>query len=145
MPGRASPTSPELSACEARRSGGLGGVIQSVWLLAAFPVAAFVVEACFGKGWLKQWPGPLAAAAIAASAIVSIGIFQEVRAGAERTIVPLYTFISVGDFHVNVSALVDPLSSAMLLVVTIISFLVHVYSIGYMAHDPGFWRVFTWL
>ena len=120
-------------------------MIQNVWLIPAFPLAAFLVNACFGKRWLKQWTGPLAAAAIAASAIVSIGIFQEVRAGAERTIVPLYTFISVGDFHVNVSALVDPLSSAMLLVVTIISFLVHVYSIGYMAHDHGFWRFFTWL
>src|SRR5258708_7547580 len=128
MPGRASPTSPELSACEARRSGGLGGVIQNVWLIPAFPLAAFLVNACFGKRWLKQWTGPLAAAAIAASAIVSIGIFQDVPAGAVRTVLPLV-----------------PLSWAMLLVGTIISFLVHVYSIGYMAHDHGFWRFFTWL
>src|SRR5258708_34133015 len=137
MPGRASPTSPELSACEARRSEGLGSVIHNVWLVPAFPLAAFLVNACFGKRWLKQWTGPLAAAAIAASAIVSIGIFLEVRAGAVRTIVPLYTFMSVGDFHVNVAALVDPLSSAMLLVATIISFLVHVYSIGYLSHAHG--------
>src|SRR5438132_6152279 len=97
-----------------------------------------------GRRWLKHWTGPIAAAAVGASAIVAIGIFLELRGGAGRAFVPLYTFSSVGDFHVNVSALVDPLSSAMLLVVTVISFLIHVYAIGYMAHDHGFWRFFSW-
>ena len=120
-------------------------MIQNIWLVPAFPLAAFLINALFGRRWLKQWTGPLASAAIAASAIVAIGVFLEVHAGAAPTTVPLYTFISTGDFHVNVAALVDPLSSAMLLVVTIVSFLVHVYSIGYMAHDHGFWRFFTWL
>src|SRR5712671_7585973 len=120
-------------------------MIQNVWLIPAFPLLAFLVNVAFGRRWLKHWSGPLAALAIAASAVMSIGVFLEVRAGHERTIVRLYEFISVGDFHVDVSALVDPLSSAMLLVVTIISFLVHVYSIGYMAHDHGFWRFFAWL
>ncbi|MHB8630734.1 MAG: NADH-quinone oxidoreductase subunit L [Candidatus Limnocylindria bacterium] len=120
-------------------------MIQDVWLVPAFPLAAFLVNALFGRRWLKRWTGPLASAAIAASAIVSVGVFFEVRSGVEQTVVPLYTFISVGEFHVNVAALVDPLSSVMLLVVTIVSFLVHVYSIGYMAHDRGFWRFFTWL
>jgi NADH-quinone oxidoreductase subunit L len=119
-------------------------VVQSVWLIPAFPLGAFLINVLFGRRWLKHWTGPLASAAIAASAIVAIGIFLEVRGGAERTIVPLYTFMSVGDFHVSVSALVDPLSSAMLLVVTVISFLIHVYAIGYMAHDHGFWRFFSW-
>ena len=119
-------------------------MIQSVWLIPAFPLAAFLVNALFGRRWLRRWTGPLASAAIAASAIIAVGIFLEVRGGAERTIVPLYTFMSVGDFRANVSALVDPLSSAMLLVVTVISFLIHVYAIGYMAHDRGFWRFFSW-
>ncbi len=120
-------------------------MIQNVWLIPTFPLAAFLVNALFGRRWLGKWTGPLASAAIAASALVSIAVFLEVRAGAERTIVPLYTFMSVGDLHVDVAALVDPLSSAMLLVVTIVSLLVHIYSIGYMAHDHGFWRFFTWL
>jgi len=120
-------------------------VIQNVWLIPAFPLIAFLVNVSFGRRWLKQWTGPLAAAAIGASAVMAIGVFLEVHAGHERTIVRLYEFIGVGDFHVDVAALVDPLSSAMLLVVTIVSFLVHVYSIGYMAHDRGFWRFFSWL
>ena len=119
-------------------------MIQDVWLVPAFPLAAFLVNVLFGRRWLRRWTGPIASAAIAASAIVAIGVFLDVRAGAERTIVPLYTFISVGDFHAEAAALVDPLSSAMLLVVTVISFLIHVYAIGYMAHDRGFWRFFSW-
>jgi NADH-quinone oxidoreductase subunit L len=119
-------------------------VIQNVWLIPAFPLTAFLINALFGRRWLKRWTGPLASAAIAASAIVAIGVFLEVHAGALRTTVPLYTFISVADFRVDVAALVDPLSSAMLLMVTVISFLIHVYAIGYMAHDHGFWRFFSW-
>jgi NADH-quinone oxidoreductase subunit L len=120
-------------------------VIQNVWLIPAFPLVAFLVNVSLGRRWLKQWTGPLAATAIGASAVMAIGVFLEVHGGHGRTIVRLYEFIGVGDFHVDVAALVDPLSSAMLLVVTIVSFLVHVYSIGYMAHDRGFWRFFSWL
>jgi len=119
-------------------------VIANAWLIPAFPLAAFLINVSFCRRWLKQWTGPLAAAAIGASAIVAIGIFFEVRAGAIRTVVPLYNFMTVGDFHIDVAALIDPLSTAMLLVVTIVSFLIHVYAIGYMAHDRGFWRFFSW-
>ena len=120
-------------------------MIQNVWLIPGFALLAFFINLSFGRRWLKHWTGPLAAIAIGASAVLSIGVFLEVHGGHERTIVKLYEFISVGDFHVDVAALVDPLSSAMLLVVTIVSLLVHIYSIGYMAHDHGFWRFFTWL
>src|SRR6266576_2234863 len=96
------------------------------------------------RRWLKQWTGPLASIAIGASAVLAIGIFFEVRPSTIRTVVPLYNFMTVGDFHVDVAALIDPLSTVMLLVVTIVSFLIHVYAIGYMAHDDGFWRFFSW-
>jgi NADH-quinone oxidoreductase subunit L len=119
-------------------------MIQNAWLIPAFPLAAFLLNVSLGRRWLKHWTGPLASVAIGASAIVAIGIFLEVRAGALRTVVPLYNFMTVGDFHIDVAALIDPLSTAMLLVVTIVSFLIHVYAIGYMAHDHGFWRFFSW-
>ena len=119
-------------------------MIANAWLIPAFPLAAFLINVSFGRRWLGRWTGPIATAAVGASAIVAIGIFLEVRAGALRTIVPLYNFMTVGDFHIDVAALIDPLSTAMLLVVTIVSFLIHVYAIGYMAHDRGFWRFFSW-
>src|SRR5881394_2035223 len=51
----------------------------------------------------------------------------------------------VGDFSANVGYLLDPLSAVMILVVTGVGFLIHVYSTGYMAHDAGFRRFFLYL
>ncbi|MBI3522247.1 MAG: NADH-quinone oxidoreductase subunit L [Chloroflexi bacterium] len=120
-------------------------MIALAWLIPLFPLAAFLINLCFGKRWLKHATGPIASAAIGLSALLSIAVFAEVLGGKTRTVVQLYEWIGVGDFRVDVAALVDPLSSVMLLVVTVVSFLVHVYSIGYMEHDDGFWRFFTWL
>jgi NADH-quinone oxidoreductase subunit L len=119
-------------------------MIANAWLIPGFPLAAFLINVSFGRRWLGRWTGTIATAAVGVSAIIAIGIFFEVRAGALRTVVPLYNFMTVGDFHIDVAALIDPLSTAMLLVVTIVSFFIHVYAIGYMAHDRGFWRFFSW-
>src|SRR2546428_531510 len=78
------------------------------------------------------------------SAAIAIGVFLEVLGGLERTTVSLYRWIAVGDFEVNVAALVDPLSSVMLLVVTVVGTLIFIFANGYMAHDHGFPRFFTW-
>jgi NADH-quinone oxidoreductase subunit L len=120
-------------------------VISLVWLIPAFPLAAFLVNGIFGKRWLGHWTGVIATAAVGLSALLSIGVFLEVLGGKAQTVVALYRWIGVGDFSINVSALIDPLSSVMLLVVTVVSFLIFVYSNGYMAHDAGFYRFFTWL
>ena len=120
-------------------------MIQNVWLIPAFPLAAFLINGLFGRRWLHKWTGIIASVAVGASALVAIGVFLEVLGGAERTTVTLYEWFGVGDFHINVAALIDPLSSVMLLVVTVVSFLIFVYSNGYMEHDHGFARFFTWL
>src|SRR5437868_6727460 len=120
-------------------------MIELVWLIPGFPLAAFLVNGLFGRRWLGHLTGVIASVAVGLSALVSIGVFLEVLGGKPQTVVPLYRWIAVGDFSINVSALVDPLSSTMLLVVTVVSFLIFVYSNGYMAHDAGFYRFFTWL
>jgi len=120
-------------------------VIALVWLVPAFPLAAFLVCGLFGRRWLRQATGWIASAAVGASAVVALGVLAEVMGGAERTVVPLYRWIAVGDFSVDVAALVDPLSAVMLVVVTVVSFLIFVYSNGYMAHDHGIHRFFAWL
>ncbi|MDQ2914363.1 MAG: NADH-quinone oxidoreductase subunit L [Chloroflexota bacterium] len=120
-------------------------MISLVWLIPAFPLAAFLVNGLFGRRWLGHMTGLIASVAVGLSALLSIGVFLEVLGGRTQTVVQLYRWIAVGDFSVNVSALIDPLSSAMLLVVTVVSFLIFVYSNGYMEHDAGFYRFFTWL
>jgi NADH-quinone oxidoreductase subunit L len=120
-------------------------MIQNVWLIPAFPLAAFLIDGLFGRRWLHKWTGVIASAAVGASALIAIGVSLEVLGGHERTTVTLYEWIGVGDFHINIAAFIDPLSSVMLLVVTVVSFLIFVYSNGYMEHDHGFHRFFTWL
>jgi NADH-quinone oxidoreductase subunit L len=120
-------------------------VIDHVWLVPAFPLAAFLITGLFGRRWLRAWSGWVASGAVGASAIVAIGALFEVIGGRDHAIVSLYRWIGVGDFQVNVAALIDPLSAVMLTVVTVVSFLIFVYSNGYMAHDHGLPRFFTWL
>ncbi|HEX6655881.1 MAG TPA: NADH-quinone oxidoreductase subunit L, partial [Candidatus Limnocylindria bacterium] len=60
-------------------------------------------------------------------------------------IVGPWTWIPAGAFHVDLGLFVDPLTACLLIVVTTIGLLVHIYSIGYMGHDPGYWRFFAYL
>ena len=60
-------------------------------------------------------------------------------------VVHLWEWIPAGDFSVDISFVVDNLTAVLLIVVTTIGMLVHVYSIGYMQHDPGRWRFFAYL
>src|SRR2546425_859818 len=120
-------------------------MIALVWLIPAFPLAAFLIAGLFGRRWLGHLTGVVASVAVGLSALLSIGVFLEVLGGKTQTVVPLYRWIAVGDFSINVSALIDPLSSVMLLVVTVVSFLIFVSSNGYMEHDAGFYRFFAWL
>src|SRR3977135_3174880 len=96
-------------------------MIQNVWLIPAFPLAAFLVNGLFGRRWLHRWTGIIASVAVGLSALIAIGVFLEVLGGHERTTVSLYEWIGVGDFHINVAAFLDPLSSVILLVVTGVS------------------------
>ncbi|MDO8506169.1 MAG: NADH-quinone oxidoreductase subunit L [Candidatus Limnocylindria bacterium] len=120
-------------------------MIQNVWLIPALPLAAFLINGLFGRRWLRHATGWIAVAAVAASAVMATLVFLEVLGGHERTTVTLYQWIGVGDFKVNIAALIDPLSSTMLLVVTVVSTLIFIYSNGYMEHDHGFPRFFAWM
>ena len=79
------------------------------------------------------------------SAIFSILIFYDGIVNDQYSNYLIYEWISSGKFVVNWSINIDPLSSIMLLVVTVVSFLVHLYSIGYMKHDPNKARFMSYL
>lgn len=57
----------------------------------------------------------------------------------------LYTWVVSGDFQLNFGLLLDPLSATMLMIVTGVGLLIHIYSAGYMEDDPGFWRFFCYM
>src|SRR5213594_401459 len=97
----------------------------------------------FGRviGRSAHW---IAVPALVASFLGSCVVFARVWSGQAFT-TTLFTWIVAADFETTVVALVDPLTGVMLLVVTGVGMLIHVYSIGYMHDDPGYARFFAYL
>jgi NADH-quinone oxidoreductase subunit L len=116
--------------------------VSSVWLIPALPLVGALVNMLFGRltGRRAHW---IAVPAVAGAFVVACAIFA--RARAETFTTTLFSWIVAGDFEASVSALVDPLTAVMLLVVTGVGLLIHIYSIGYMHEDPGYARYFAYL
>jgi NADH-quinone oxidoreductase subunit L len=91
----------------------------------------------------RSWMVPVALVAL--SWVFSMIVFANVVFGGNEYHVTLYEWIGSGDFHIEIAFLVDGLTAMLLLVVSTVGLLVHVYSIGYMNGDRGFWRFFAYL
>ncbi len=125
-------------------------------LLLVLPMAGFLITAAIGRRLGKQahW---IPVVAILVVWIIAMGLVVNVLTGAAPIIggedaepvhgyvIDLFTWIPAGDFVVEVGIYIDSLTACLLIVVTTIGLLVHVYSIGYMSHDPGYWRFFAYL
>jgi len=108
------------------------------------PLLASGFNLFFGRALGKQTAGALAAAAVGASFALACYVFWQLPAhGIWRDTV--YTWIESGSFQVALSFQVDALTAVMLLIVTGIGFLIHLYSLGYMAHDEDRVRFFVYL
>jgi NADH-quinone oxidoreductase subunit L len=118
-------------------------------LIAALPLAGFVITAAIGRrlGARDWWVavGAVILSWLAAMVVVFGALTHAEPFGETGHAVALWQWIPAGDFTVNARFFVDSLTAALLIVVTTIGMLVHVYSIGYMAHDPGRWRFFAYL
>lgn len=79
------------------------------------------------------------------SFLTAVLIFYEVVLGGALVTLPLWDWLVADHFTIHLGLLYDPLTSLMLLVITFISFLVHVYSLDYMSHDPYQIRFFCYL
>ena len=118
------------------------------WLVLAFPLAGLVVIALGWRLLPGKLPGWIASAAIFGSFLASIGALLKLTdrpEDARRLTDTAWTYASTADFHVNLSILVDPLSVLMCLVVSGVSFLIHLYSVAYMESDRGYTRFFAYL
>jgi NADH-quinone oxidoreductase subunit L len=118
------------------------------WLVLAFPLAGTLVISLGWRVLPGRLPGWIASAAILLSFIASIGALLDLQDHAhdDRQLVDsLWTYASTADFNVDLSILVDPLSVFMCLVVSGVSFLIHVYSVAYMTSDRGYARYFAYL
>ena len=110
-------------------------------LIPLLPLLAFIVLGLAGHV-LKARAHLIAVPAVGLSFLLSILAFSEVASGRVLEI-PLYTWAASGDLTIRLGLYVDQLTAAMLLLVTIVSGLVHVYTIGYMHGEPGYARFFA--
>jgi NADH-quinone oxidoreductase subunit L len=123
-------------------------MMDYVWLIPLFPLIGFLINGLVGKSLPKSVVGTIGATAVGLSFLVTVAIFLEVLklpADARSIEKVVYTWIASGPFKVSVAFLIDPLSLIMLLVVSGVSTLIHIYSIGYMYDDEGFYRYFAYL
>jgi NADH-quinone oxidoreductase subunit L len=119
-------------------------MIHLVWPIPALPLAGALVNLFLGRrlGRRAHW---VAVPAVGAAFLVALAAFDRVWRGQETFAGPLFEWIVAGAFRAPVTLQLDQLSAVMLLVVTGVGFLIHVYSVGYMHDDPDYPRFFTYL
>src|SRR5215470_7808293 len=119
-------------------------MIHLVWPIPALPLAGALVNLAIGRrlGRRAHW---VAVPAIGFAFVMALLAFLRVWRGEETFTGPLFDWIVAGTFRAPVTLQLDQLSAVMLLVVTGVGFLIHVYSIGYMLEDPDYPRFFTYL
>jgi len=108
------------------------------------PLAGAIVAGLFGKAIGRAWAHRLTILGVLISFAVSIVIFLDVLKGNNWN-GALYTWAVIGDTPLQIGFLIDRLTVLMMLVVTFVSLMVHVYTIGYMADDPGYQRFFSYI
>ncbi len=123
------------------------GVLPLLWLVPALPLAAATVNLFLGRR-LGRFAGWLAVGAMTGSFAIAVLMVRQLASfgGDERLYVQhLFDWIQVGSFNVDASVRLDALSATMILVVTGIGLLIHIYSMGYMHGDPRYGRFFAYM
>ena len=123
------------------------GVFSLIWLLIALPLAAATVLLVGGRR-TNAWGPYLAVLAVATSAVLGIAMLVSMMGQPvdDRAVgQTLYSWMFVGGFQADMAFQLDQLSIVFVLLITIVGSLIHVYSLGYMAHDPNRRKFFGYL
>ncbi|MGH7376229.1 MAG: proton-conducting transporter membrane subunit, partial [Candidatus Methylomirabilales bacterium] len=119
-------------------------MVSLVWLVPVLPLLGVLINGLFGRTLIREKAHLVAVPAAGLSCLVALLVFLDALRGATLDW-DVYTWMAAGDLKVSVGFLVDPLSAVMMLTVTFVGFVIHVYSIGYMHGDPGYPRFFTYM
>jgi len=120
-------------------------ISQNLLLVAALaPLVGAIVAGLFGKAVGRTGAHTVTILGVAVSFVASVMTLMAVLDGA-RFNATVYEWLSIGDLKMEVGFLVDGLTAMMMCVVTFVSLMVHVYTIGYMADDPGYQRFFSYI
>ena len=112
-------------------------------LIPLLPLASFLILGIFGH-WIRDKAHLVAVPAVILSFVISLAAFIDVAGGHHSTF-RLYTWLTSGTLDIHIGLMIDRLTAVMLLLVTAVSALVHIYTIGYMQGDPGYARFFSYI
>ena len=119
--------------------------MKTAYLLAAFaPLVGAIIAGLFGRQVGRTGAHTVTILGVLVSFIASATTLMDVLAGNTFN-GALYTWSVIGDVNFEVGFLIDTLTATMMCVVTFVSLMVHVYTIGYMAEDPGYQRFFAYI
>ena len=120
-------------------------MMKALYLLVPLaPLAAALVAGLFGGAIGRAWSHRITIFGVLISFLVSVFVFVDVLNGNSWN-GAVYTWATIGDTRLEIGFLIDRLTVLMMVVVSFVSLMVHVYTIGYMAEDPGYQRFFSYI
>src|SRR6266849_3286802 len=123
-------------------------MLTHLWIIPALPLLGFVLNGLFGERAGRTFVsivGPLSSLLSAIVGTLAVFQYHAVYPHGQRHVNVVYTWISSGGVGADLAFQLDPLSIVMLMVVTWVGTLIHFYSVGYMGHEPGYARYFSYL
>ena len=123
-------------------------MLELLWLIPVLPLAGAFVLGVAGRRWSQRSVVLVGVGSTGLSFATALGVaaaFAELPAEQIPVVKSYFTWLAAGSFRIEAAFLLDQLSLLMVLVVTGVGFLIHVYSVGYMAHEGGYYRFFTYL
>jgi NADH-quinone oxidoreductase subunit L len=116
-----------------------------LWLIPMLPFAGFVANGLFGRRLPHRVISAIGVGTVLLSCLWVLRVLAGIAPLEQPYAEHYYTWIASGNLNAGIDLMVDRLSAVMLLVVTGVGLLIHIYSIGYMAHEDGYWRFFSYL
>jgi NADH-quinone oxidoreductase subunit L len=123
-------------------------MLTKLWLIPFLPFLGFLLNGLFGKRLGKAFVTAVAIASTGLTALLStvaVVQYHRIAPDGQRVVDSLWQWIASGNVRVDLAFQLDHLSIVMLMIVTWVGFLIHVYSVGYMAHEEGYERYFAYL
>jgi NADH-quinone oxidoreductase subunit L len=119
--------------------------MHQLWLIPALPLAGFLVNGIFGRRLAKPVINAVAIGSVLLSFLWVVKTLYALGSLDQPYVERYFTWIASGTLNVGFDFAVDRLSAVMLLIVTGVGALIHIYSIGYMAHEGGYYRFFAYM
>src|ERR1700675_219419 len=123
-------------------------VLDHLWVILALPLAGATINGLFGKKWPKSAVNSVAIGSVTLAFVAVAELvreFSELAPNQVPWVKNYFTWMTAGTFRVEFALQVDQLTIVMLLTVSFVGMLIHIYSTGYMEHEGGYYRFFSYL